>query len=133
MADLCVRPHRAVNCVTNPGWRFPVILQTLVACLEDTKEQSAFKSLLSKVRDEQSLDAEAVVSVLKLFRNTHPKINAALLEREQDSGETLQQTGRRAGTPHGHESSSSPGPPKPFCRSPSTLLFEHADFISLRP
>ncbi|XP_037736971.1 zinc finger and BTB domain-containing protein 40 isoform X4 [Chelonia mydas] len=67
--------------------------ETLVACLEDTKEQSAFKSLLSKVRDEQSLDAEAVVSVLKLFRNTHPKINAALLEREQDSGETLQQTG----------------------------------------
>ncbi|EMP42101.1 Zinc finger and BTB domain-containing protein 40 [Chelonia mydas] len=69
------------------------IRRTLVACLEDTKEQSAFKSLLSKVRDEQSLDAEAVVSVLKLFRNTHPKINAALLEREQDSGETLQQTG----------------------------------------
>ncbi|XP_074977327.1 zinc finger and BTB domain-containing protein 40 isoform X3 [Caretta caretta] len=67
--------------------------QMLVACLEDTKEQSAFKSLLSKVRDEQSLDAETVVSVLKLFRNTHPKIKAALLEREQDSGETLQQTG----------------------------------------
>ncbi|XP_073173337.1 zinc finger and BTB domain-containing protein 40 isoform X5 [Lepidochelys kempii] len=72
---------------------FPVVLQMLVACLEDTKEQSAFKSLLSKVRDEQSLDAETVVSVLKLFRNTHPKIKAALLEREQDSGETLQQTG----------------------------------------
>ncbi|XP_038232657.1 zinc finger and BTB domain-containing protein 40 isoform X6 [Dermochelys coriacea] len=73
--------------------RFPVVLQMLVACLEDTKEQSAFKSLLSKVRDEQSLDAETVVSVLELFRNTHPKIKAALLEREQDSGETLQQTG----------------------------------------
>ncbi|XP_043356049.1 zinc finger and BTB domain-containing protein 40 isoform X7 [Dermochelys coriacea] len=67
--------------------------EMLVACLEDTKEQSAFKSLLSKVRDEQSLDAETVVSVLELFRNTHPKIKAALLEREQDSGETLQQTG----------------------------------------
>ncbi|KAG6929967.1 zinc finger and BTB domain containing 40, partial [Chelydra serpentina] len=67
--------------------------EMLVACLEDAEEQSAFKRLLSKVGDEQSLDAETVVSVLELFRNTHPKIKAALLEREQDSGETLQQTG----------------------------------------
>ncbi|XP_065277452.1 zinc finger and BTB domain-containing protein 40 [Emys orbicularis] len=67
--------------------------ERLVACLEDAEEQSAFKRLLSKVRDEQSLDAETVVSVLELFRNTHPKIKTALLEREQDSGETLQQTG----------------------------------------
>nr|XP_042700908.1 zinc finger and BTB domain-containing protein 40 isoform X3 [Chrysemys picta bellii] len=73
--------------------RFPVVLQMLVACLEDAEEQSAFKRLLSKVRDEQSLDAETVVSVLELFRNTHPKIKTALLEREQASGETLQQTG----------------------------------------
>ncbi|TFK13643.1 espin [Platysternon megacephalum] len=67
--------------------------EMLVACLEDAEEESAFKRLLSKVRDEQSLDAETVVSVLELFRNTHPKIKTALLEREQDSGETLQQTG----------------------------------------
>uniref|UniRef100_A0A8C3FWE0 Zinc finger and BTB domain containing 40 n=1 Tax=Chrysemys picta bellii TaxID=8478 RepID=A0A8C3FWE0_CHRPI len=67
--------------------------EMLVACLEDAEEQSAFKRLLSKVRDEQSLDAETVVSVLELFRNTHPKIKTALLEREQASGETLQQTG----------------------------------------
>ncbi|XP_074831873.1 zinc finger and BTB domain-containing protein 40 isoform X2 [Carettochelys insculpta] len=67
--------------------------EVLVACLEDAEEQSVFKSLLSKVRDEQSLDAETVVSVLELFQNTHPKIKAALLEREQDMGETLQQTG----------------------------------------
>nr|XP_032643532.1 zinc finger and BTB domain-containing protein 40 isoform X2 [Chelonoidis abingdonii] len=66
--------------------------EMLVACLEDAEEQSAFKRLLSKVRDEQSLDAETVMSVLELFRNTHPKIKTALLEREQDSGETLQQT-----------------------------------------
>ncbi|KAM9115894.1 zinc finger and BTB domain-containing protein 40 isoform 6-T8 [Pangshura tecta] len=72
---------------------FPVVLQMLVACLEDAEEQSAFKRLLSKVRDEQSLDAETVVSVLELFQNTHPKIKTALLEREQDSGEILQQTG----------------------------------------
>ncbi|XP_067422376.1 zinc finger and BTB domain-containing protein 40 [Emydura macquarii macquarii] len=67
--------------------------EMLVACLEDAEEQSVFKRLLSKVRDEQSLDAETVVSVLELFQNTNPKIKAALLEREQDSGETLQQTG----------------------------------------
>ncbi|KAM9115893.1 zinc finger and BTB domain-containing protein 40 isoform 5-T7 [Pangshura tecta] len=67
--------------------------EMLVACLEDAEEQSAFKRLLSKVRDEQSLDAETVVSVLELFQNTHPKIKTALLEREQDSGEILQQTG----------------------------------------
>lgn len=73
----------------------------LVACLEDAEEQSVFKRLLSKVRDEQSLDAETVVSVLELFQNTDPEIKAALLEREQDSGETLQQTGKRTGTPHG--------------------------------
>uniref|UniRef100_A0A674KF57 Zinc finger and BTB domain containing 40 n=1 Tax=Terrapene triunguis TaxID=2587831 RepID=A0A674KF57_9SAUR len=67
--------------------------EMLVACLEDAEEQSAFKRLLSKVRDEQSLDAETVVSVLELFRNTHPKIKTALLEREQDrsteEGKTL--------------------------------------------
>ncbi|XP_053864807.1 zinc finger and BTB domain-containing protein 40 isoform X2 [Malaclemys terrapin pileata] len=67
--------------------------EMLVACLEAAEEQSAFKRLLSKVRDEQSLDAETVVSVLELFRNTHPKIKTALLEREQASGETLQQSG----------------------------------------
>uniref|UniRef100_A0A8C8SCG1 Zinc finger and BTB domain containing 40 n=1 Tax=Pelusios castaneus TaxID=367368 RepID=A0A8C8SCG1_9SAUR len=66
--------------------------EMLVSCLEDAEEQSVFKRLLSKVRDEQSLDAETVVSVLELFRNTNPKIKAALLEREQDNGETLQQT-----------------------------------------
>ncbi|XP_075762778.1 zinc finger and BTB domain-containing protein 40 isoform X6 [Pelodiscus sinensis] len=67
--------------------------EVLVACLEDAEEQSVFKRLLSKVRDEQSLAAETVVSVLKLFPNTHPMIKAALVEREQDSGETLQNTG----------------------------------------
>lgn len=78
---------------------FLLLLQALVACLEGAGEQSGFKTLLSKVRDEQSLDAQTVVSMLKLFQDTYPKIKAVLLEREQNSGEILQQTGRRAGTP----------------------------------
>ncbi|XP_019396899.1 PREDICTED: zinc finger and BTB domain-containing protein 40 [Crocodylus porosus] len=72
--------------------------EALVACLEGAGEQSGFKTLLSKVRDEQSLDAQTVVSMLKLFQDTYPKIKAVLLEREQNSGEILQQT---ANTEHG--------------------------------
>ncbi|XP_065552329.1 zinc finger and BTB domain-containing protein 40 isoform X4 [Lathamus discolor] len=70
--------------------------ETLVSCLAETGEQSVFKKLLSKVKDAQPLDtqpldAQTLVSLLKLFQDTNPKLRAALLEREQGSGEALQQ------------------------------------------
>ncbi|XP_074883727.1 zinc finger and BTB domain-containing protein 40 isoform X4 [Buteo buteo] len=61
--------------------------EALVACLTEAGEQSVFKKLLSKVKDAQTL-----VSLLKLFQDANPNLRAALLEREQGSGEDLQQT-----------------------------------------
>ncbi|XP_029873892.1 zinc finger and BTB domain-containing protein 40 isoform X6 [Aquila chrysaetos chrysaetos] len=61
--------------------------EALVACLTEAGEQSVFKKLLSKVKDAQTL-----VSLLKLFQDANPNLRAALLEREQGSGEALQQT-----------------------------------------
>ncbi|XP_074704526.1 zinc finger and BTB domain-containing protein 40 isoform X2 [Strix aluco] len=66
--------------------------EALVACLAEAGEQSVFKKLLSKVKDAQTLDAQTLVSLLKLFQDGNPKLRAALLEREEGSGETLQQT-----------------------------------------
>uniref|UniRef100_A0A8B9MS29 Zinc finger and BTB domain containing 40 n=1 Tax=Accipiter nisus TaxID=211598 RepID=A0A8B9MS29_9AVES len=61
--------------------------EALVASLTEAGEQSVFKKLLSKVKDAQTL-----VSLLKLFQDANPNLRAALLEREQGSGEALQQT-----------------------------------------
>ncbi|NWH44552.1 ZBT40 protein, partial [Fregata magnificens] len=66
--------------------------EALVACLAEAGEQSVFKKLLSKVKDAQTLDAQTLVSLLKLFQDANPKLRAALLEREGGSGEALQQT-----------------------------------------
>ncbi|XP_068771791.1 zinc finger and BTB domain-containing protein 40 isoform X10 [Struthio camelus] len=66
--------------------------EALVACLEEMEEESVFKKLLGKVKDEQILDARTLVSLLKLFQDTNPRLKAALLERELDSGQALQQT-----------------------------------------
>ncbi|XP_042650234.1 zinc finger and BTB domain-containing protein 40 isoform X3 [Tyto alba] len=66
--------------------------ESLVACLIEAGEQSVFKKLLSKVEDAQTLDPQALVSLLKLFQDANPKVRAALLEREEGSGETLKQT-----------------------------------------
>uniref|UniRef100_A0A8C8BUB9 Zinc finger and BTB domain containing 40 n=1 Tax=Otus sunia TaxID=257818 RepID=A0A8C8BUB9_9STRI len=66
--------------------------EALVACLAEAGEQSVFKKLLGKVKDAQTLDAQTLVSLLKLFQDGDPKLRAALLEREEGSGETLQQT-----------------------------------------
>uniref|UniRef100_A0A8C0EZF6 Zinc finger and BTB domain containing 40 n=1 Tax=Bubo bubo TaxID=30461 RepID=A0A8C0EZF6_BUBBB len=67
--------------------------EALVACLAEAGEQSVFKKLLSKVKDAQTLDAQTLVSLLKLFQDGNPKLRAALLEREEgkstDEGETL--------------------------------------------
>ncbi|XP_049654106.1 zinc finger and BTB domain-containing protein 40 isoform X6 [Accipiter gentilis] len=61
--------------------------EALVACLTEAGEQLVFKKLLSKVKDAQTL-----VSLLKLFQDANPNLRAALLEREQGSGEDVQQT-----------------------------------------
>ncbi|XP_061235507.1 zinc finger and BTB domain-containing protein 40 isoform X2 [Neopsephotus bourkii] len=70
--------------------------EALVSCLAEAGEQSVFKKLLSKVKDAQPLDAQpldaqTLVSLLKLFQDTNPKLKVVLLEREQGSGEALQQ------------------------------------------
>ncbi|XP_030900146.2 zinc finger and BTB domain-containing protein 40 isoform X1 [Melopsittacus undulatus] len=65
--------------------------EALVSCLAEAGEQSVFKKLLSKVKDAQALDAQTLVSLLKLFQDTNPKLREALLEREEGSGEALQQ------------------------------------------
>ncbi|NWY00522.1 ZBT40 protein, partial [Nothoprocta ornata] len=66
--------------------------EALVACLEDMEEESVFNKLLDKVKEEQCLDAQTLVSFLKLFQDTNPQLKAALLESELDGGEALHQT-----------------------------------------
>ncbi|KAM6236674.1 zinc finger and BTB domain-containing protein 40 isoform 1-T2 [Spheniscus humboldti] len=71
--------------------------EALVSCLAEAGEQSVFKKLLSKVKDAQNLgaqtlDAQTLVSLLKLFQDVNPKLRVALMEREGGSGEALQQT-----------------------------------------
>ncbi|KAM8796307.1 zinc finger and BTB domain-containing protein 40 [Eudromia elegans] len=67
--------------------------EALVACLEEVEEESVFKKLLGKVKDEQSLDAQTLVSFLKLFQDTNPQLKAALSQSKLDGGEALQQAG----------------------------------------
>lgn len=69
-------------------------MQALATCLAAAGEQPLFKNLLSQVKDSQTLDAQSLVSLLKLFQDANPELRAALVEREEESGETLQQTGR---------------------------------------
>ncbi|XP_074970194.1 zinc finger and BTB domain-containing protein 40 isoform X5 [Phalacrocorax aristotelis] len=66
--------------------------EALVACLAEAGEQSVFKKLLSKVKDAQTLDAQTLLSLLKLLQEANPKLRAALREREGGSREALQQT-----------------------------------------
>ncbi|KAM9176158.1 LOW QUALITY PROTEIN: zinc finger and BTB domain-containing protein 40 [Mergus octosetaceus] len=66
--------------------------EALVACLAEAGEHSVLTKLLGKVKDAQPLDAQTLVSLSKLFQDVNPKLRAALLEREQDGGEALQQT-----------------------------------------
>ncbi|NXC45399.1 ZBT40 protein, partial [Penelope pileata] len=66
--------------------------EVVLACLAEAGEQSMFMKLLSKVKDAQTLDAQTLVSLLKLFEDVNPELRAAMLEREQGSGEALQQT-----------------------------------------
>ncbi|XP_021273094.1 zinc finger and BTB domain-containing protein 40 isoform X6 [Numida meleagris] len=66
--------------------------EVVLTCLAEAGEQSVFTKLLGKVKDAHTLDAQTLVSILKLFQDMNPKLRAALLEREQGSGEVLQQT-----------------------------------------
>ncbi|NXG92957.1 ZBT40 protein, partial [Stercorarius parasiticus] len=66
--------------------------EAVATCLAETGEQSVFKKLLSKVKDAQTLAAQTLVSLLKLFQDANPKLRVALLEGEGGSGEALQQT-----------------------------------------
>uniref|UniRef100_A0A8C4URN9 Zinc finger and BTB domain containing 40 n=1 Tax=Falco tinnunculus TaxID=100819 RepID=A0A8C4URN9_FALTI len=66
--------------------------EAVAACLAEAGEQSVYKKLLSKVKDAQTLDAQTLVSLLKLFQDVSPRLRAALLEKEQGSGEALRQT-----------------------------------------
>ncbi|XP_075577753.1 zinc finger and BTB domain-containing protein 40 isoform X2 [Pelecanus crispus] len=66
--------------------------EALFACLAEAGEQSVFKKLLSKVKDAQTLAAQTLVSLLKLFQDTNPTLRAALLEREGGSTEAVEQT-----------------------------------------
>ncbi|KFQ38999.1 Zinc finger and BTB domain-containing protein 40, partial [Mesitornis unicolor] len=65
--------------------------EALVASLAEAGQQPVFKKLLSEVKDAQTLDAQTLVSLLKLFQDVNPELRAALLEREGGSGEALQQ------------------------------------------
>ncbi|XP_071654408.1 zinc finger and BTB domain-containing protein 40 isoform X1 [Patagioenas fasciata] len=66
--------------------------EALAACLAEGGDQPVFQKLLSKVQDAQTLGAQTLLSLLKLFQDTNPKLRAALLEREGGGGEALQQT-----------------------------------------
>ncbi|NXE14520.1 ZBT40 protein, partial [Lophotis ruficrista] len=66
--------------------------EALVSCLTEAGKQPVFKKLLSKVEDAQTLRAQTLVSLLKLFQDTNPELRTTLLEREGGSGEALQQT-----------------------------------------
>ncbi|XP_015152709.2 zinc finger and BTB domain-containing protein 40 isoform X1 [Gallus gallus] len=66
--------------------------EVVLTCLAEAGEQSLFTTLLGKVKDAHTLDAQTLVSLLKLFQDVNPKLRAALLEREQSSGEVLKQT-----------------------------------------
>ncbi|XP_065594265.1 zinc finger and BTB domain-containing protein 40 [Cyrtonyx montezumae] len=66
--------------------------EVVLTCLAEVGEQSLFTKLLGKVKDAHTLDAQTLVSLLKLFQDVNPKLKAALLEREQGSGKVLQQT-----------------------------------------
>ena len=75
-----------------------------------------FKKLLSKVKDAQTLDAQTLLSLLKLLQEANPKLRAALREREGGSREALQQTGTEVGAASGKVS----GQPYRQSRSPET-------------
>ncbi|XP_027697211.1 zinc finger and BTB domain-containing protein 40 [Vombatus ursinus] len=64
--------------------------EAILECLEAKEGISTFKRILSKVRNNECLDVETVMSLLELFQDTHPEIRAALQKREPEDGENTQ-------------------------------------------
>ncbi|XP_020838687.1 zinc finger and BTB domain-containing protein 40 [Phascolarctos cinereus] len=64
--------------------------EAILECLEAKEGISAFKRILNKVRNNECLDVETVVSLLELFQDSHPEIRAALRKREPEDGENMQ-------------------------------------------
>ncbi|XP_072465326.1 zinc finger and BTB domain-containing protein 40 [Notamacropus eugenii] len=63
--------------------------EALLECLEAKEGISAFKRILSKVRNE-CLDVETVLSLLELFQDTHPEVKAAFRKQDLEDGENTQ-------------------------------------------
>uniref|UniRef100_A0A8C8YQG1 Zinc finger and BTB domain containing 40 n=1 Tax=Prolemur simus TaxID=1328070 RepID=A0A8C8YQG1_PROSS len=66
--------------------------ETIMKCLESEEGHSAFQRILDKVRDE-SLDVQAVVSLLRLYQDSNPAVKTALLSRKPEDVETVQPKG----------------------------------------
>ncbi|XP_074074285.1 zinc finger and BTB domain-containing protein 40 isoform X2 [Macrotis lagotis] len=64
--------------------------EAILECLEAKEGISAFRRLLNKVRNNEGLNVETVVSLLELFQDTHPEIKAALQKRDPEDGENMQ-------------------------------------------
>lgn len=74
-----------------------------MGCLEGKEGHSAFRRILDKVREE-SLDVQAVVSLLRLYQGSNSAVKTALLGRKPEDVEAVQPKGRRK--PHAPESPS---------------------------
>nr|XP_012295489.1 zinc finger and BTB domain-containing protein 40 isoform X3 [Aotus nancymaae] len=66
--------------------------ETIVKCLQDGGEHSAFHRILGKVREE-SLDIQTVMSLLRLYQDSNPAVKTALLDRKPEDVDTVQPKG----------------------------------------
>uniref|UniRef100_A0A2K6EKN5 Zinc finger and BTB domain containing 40 n=1 Tax=Propithecus coquereli TaxID=379532 RepID=A0A2K6EKN5_PROCO len=66
--------------------------ETIMKCLEGEEGHSAFQRILDKVRDE-SLDVQAVVSLLRLYQDSNPAVKTVLLSRKPEDVDTVQPKG----------------------------------------
>lgn len=57
--------------------------QAIMGCLEGEDGHSIFQRLLAKVKDE-SLDPEALVSLLRLYQDSNPAVKAAFSDRKSE-------------------------------------------------
>lgn len=85
------------SCVWLISLSVSFVPQTIMGCLEGKEEHSAFQRILDKVREE-SLDVQAVVSLLRLYQDSNSAVKTALLGRKPEDVEAVQPKGR--GKPH---------------------------------
>ncbi|XP_044527249.1 zinc finger and BTB domain-containing protein 40 isoform X1 [Gracilinanus agilis] len=64
--------------------------EVILECLEVEEGISAFQRILNKIRNNEGLNVETVISLLELFQDTHPEIKAALQKRDPEDGENMQ-------------------------------------------